>query len=127
MDSKEQRLVVDCYIAAYNAFDIQRMMTMIHQDIEFKSFSGGKVNAVASGEREFRQLAEQSKELFSSRNQTVKAFESHEDRAGVEVEYEAVLAVDLPNGMNAGETLRLDGRSEFEFRDGLIYRLADFS
>jgi len=103
------------------------MMTTIHQHVEFKNVSGGEVNAVASGAQEFRELAEQSKELFSSRNQTVKAFESHEDRAVVEVEYEAVLAVDLPNGMKAGETLRLGGHSEYVFRDGRIYRLADYS
>ncbi|UCG88193.1 MAG: nuclear transport factor 2 family protein [Gemmatimonadota bacterium] len=127
MDPVEQRSVIDRYLAAYNAFDIPGMMATIHHDIEFKNISGGVVNATAAGERDFRQLAEQSKGLFSSRNQTIKTFESHEDTAVIEVRYEAVLASDLPNGMKAGETLRLDGRSEFVFRDGRIYRLVDYS
>jgi len=127
MDPVEQRSVVDRYLAAYNAFDIDGMMATVHHDVEFKNVSGGVVNARASGEREFRQLAERSKELFSSRNQTVRTFESHDDRALIEVAYEAVLALDLPNGMKAGETLRLDGRAEFVFRDGRIYRLTDYS
>jgi hypothetical protein len=37
------------------------------------------------------------------------------------------LASDLPNGMKAGETLRLNGRSEFTFCDGKIYRIKDVS
>ena len=45
----------------------------------------------------------------------------------IEVAYEGVLASDLPNGMKAGETLRLSGRSEFTFRDGKIYRITDAS
>jgi len=127
MDLDEQRSLIDRYLVAYNAFDIDGMMATIHRDVQFKNVSGGEVNATASGADEFRQLAEQSKGLFSAREQTVRAFESEGDRAVVEVGYEAVLAADLPNGMKAGETLRLDGRSEFVFRDGRIYRLADYS
>lgn len=127
MDLDEQRSLIDRYLVAYNAFDIDGMMATIHRDVQFKNVSGGEVNATASGADEFRQLAEQSKGLFSAREQTVRAFESDGDRAVVEVGYEAVLAADLPNGMKAGETLRLDGRSEFVFRDGRIYRLADYS
>lgn len=127
MDSDEKRSLIERYLAAYNAFDVDGMMATIHRDVEFKNISGGVVNATVSGAHEFRQLAEQSKGLFSSRNQTVRTFESHEDKAVIEVVYEAVLASDLPNGMKAGETLRLDGRSEFVFRDGKIHQLADYS
>ena len=38
-----------------------------------------------------------------------------------------VLAGDLPNGMKAGEVLRLKGRSVFGFQEGKIYRLTDTS
>jgi hypothetical protein len=38
-----------------------------------------------------------------------------------------LLASDLPNGIRAGETLRLEGRSELGFRDGRIDRIADHS
>lgn len=37
------------------------------------------------------------------------------------------LASDLSSGMKAGNTLELTGRSEFEFRDGKIFRLTDYS
>ena len=100
---------------------------MIHPEIEFKNVSGGEVNATAFGAVEFRQLAEKSKELFRSRKQTISNSCSTSDQMTIEVVFEGVLASDLKNGMRAGETLRLNGRSEFTFRDGKIYRIIDVS
>jgi len=127
MDADRQRSLIDHYLAAYNAFDIDAMMATIHSDIQFQNVSGGEVTATASGAEEFRRLAEQSKKLFSSRHQTIAAFASDGEKAVIDVTYEAVLASDLPNGLKAGETLRLNGRSEFVFRDGKIRELSDYS
>ena len=127
MDEDEKRSLVECYLAAYNAFDIDGMMAVIHPDIEFKNVSGGQVNATTSGSGDFRLLAEKSSELFRSRKQKILTFWSNADQASVAVAFEGVLASDLPNGMKAGETLRLNGRSEFTFCDGKIYRIKDVS
>jgi ketosteroid isomerase-like protein len=127
MHTDEKRALLERYLDAYNSFDIERMMELIHQDIEFKNVSGGEVNASASGKTEFRELAEQSKRLFSSRKQTVTKFNLDGDGASLEIDYVGVLAANLPNGMKAGETLQLTGRSEFDFRDGKIYRITDHS
>ncbi|NJN57803.1 MAG: nuclear transport factor 2 family protein [Leptolyngbyaceae cyanobacterium SL_5_9] len=127
MHIDEKRALLERYLNAYNSFDIERMMELIHQDIEFKNVSGGEVNASASGKNEFRALAEQSKRLFSSRKQTVTKFNLDGDGASLKIEYVGVLAANLPNGMKVGETLQLAGRSEFDFRDGKIYRLTDYS
>jgi ketosteroid isomerase-like protein len=127
MDEDEKRSLVECYLAAYNAFDIDGMMAVIHPDIEFKNVSGGEVNATTSGAGDFRLLAEKSSELFRSRKQKILTFWSNADQASVAVAFEGVLASDLPNGMKAGETLRLNGRSEFTFCDGKIYRIKDVS
>ena len=127
MTEDEKRGLIEQYLHAYNEFDIDGMIERLHSEIEFKNMSGGELTASASGIEEFRQLAEQSKKLFRSRRQTSKSFSSNDDQASIEVDYEGVLAADLPNGMSAGDTLRLQGRSEFRFRDGRIYRLTDFS
>jgi ketosteroid isomerase-like protein len=103
------------------------MMALIHDDIEFENVSGGEVDARASGVEAFRALAEQAKGLFSEREQVMTAFEATEEGASIAVEYMGVLAGDLPNGMKAGEVLRLKGRSAFVFRDGKIRRLTDTS
>ncbi len=127
MTDREKRELIDRYLDAYNAFDVDGMMATLHPDIEFENIADGTVNASASGADAFRQMAEQSTGLFSSRCQTVTSFESEENRAAIGVAYEGVLATDLPNGAKAGSTLRLTGRSEFEFEDRLISRIRDIS
>jgi ketosteroid isomerase-like protein len=125
MDEDGKRSLVECYLAAYNAFDIDGMMAVIHPDIEFKNVSGGEVNATTSGAGDFRLLAEKSSELFRSRKQKILTFWSNADQASIAVAFEGVLASDLPNGMKAGETLHLNGQSVIKFSDGMIYRIKD--
>ena len=124
MNQDEKRAAIERYLVAYNAFDIDGMMSVIHDDIHFKNVSSGEVNATASGADEFRTSAEQSRKLFSFRQQTMTSFDMKDDQVWIGIDYEGVLASDLPNGMKAGETLRLKGRTEFAFRDGKIYRIA---
>ena len=127
MNVDAKRALVERYLEAYNRFDVEGMMALVHDDIAFENVSGGEVNAQASGAEAFRALAEQAKGLFSSREQVMTGFEASDEGASIEVDYTGVLAADLPNGMKAGEVLRLKGRSEFVFREGKIYRLTDTS
>lgn len=127
MEDDDIRSVIQRYLDAYNNFDISGMMSVMHPDIEFKNVSGGEVNATASGADEFRKLAEQSRDLFSWRKQTMMKFQLKDNQAFIEVAYEGVLVSDIPNGMKAGDTLRLNGRSEFTFHDGKIYLITDIS
>jgi len=115
------------YIDAYNKFDIDAMMGMLAPDIRFENVSGGEVNAKTSGKAEFEILARQSARLFTSRKQTVKTIKIEGDGAFVEIEFEAVLAHDLPNGLKTGEKLALKGTSEFVFTNGSISSIVDKS
>lgn len=119
--------MIDRYLAAYNTFNVDAMMETIHPAVEFENVAGGEVNASASGAEAFRQMAEQAAVLFASRRQTVTAFDAEGAGASVVVDYEGVLASDLPDGRKAGEPLRLTGRSAFEFADGQISRIRDVS
>lgn len=94
MEESEYRNIIEKYVNAYNTFDIEVMMSVIHTEIEFVNLSGGEVNASASGIDEFRKLAEETKDLFSSRKQTIIDFKENDDQAAIEVEYEGVLAAD---------------------------------
>ncbi len=126
MNPDEKKALIDRYLIAYNAFDIEAMLALLHPEIKFKNISGGKVNASASGIGEFRKLAEQSKKLFSSRQQTMTKFEDTGERTMIEVKFRGVLAMDF-NGMKQEHVLELIGRSEFQFRDGLICKITDMS
>ncbi|MCR1810873.1 nuclear transport factor 2 family protein [Sulfurospirillum sp. hDNRA2] len=113
------------YIEAYNTFDIETMMSTLHPDIAFQNISNGEINAETHGMEAFRTLAEQSKGLFASRKQTITNVETNESQTRIDVTFEAILAVDLPNGLKAGELLQLQGNSEFTFRDGKIVSIVD--
>lgn len=121
------RTLVDRYIDAYNRMDINEMLLVVHPDVEFKNISGGVVNASTSGVAELKALAEQSLILFSERRQDILSFESSETRAVASIGFRAVVADDLPNGLKKGQVLNLSGRSEFEFRDGAIFKITDIS
>lgn len=127
MTDHEKRQLVEAYVDAYNAFDVDGMMATLHPEIEFTNVLGDDVTARASGISAFREMAEQATQLFASRKQTLTSFKVSEEGATITVAYEGTLAVDLPNGMKAGDDLHLDGRSEFRFKEGRIVWLADFS
>lgn len=109
---------IERYIEAYNSFDIETMISTLHPDITFQNISNGEVNTETHGIEAFRTLAEQSKGLFTSRKQTITHIETNESQTRIDVAFEAILAIDLPNGIKAGEILKLQGSSEFTFRDG---------
>jgi len=127
MDPVDFRSLVFEYIKTYNNFEVESMLSLMHPDVEFQNIASGKVDAVATGIDELRKLANQSRSMFSSRQQTVTGFKSAGNSVTIDVEFEGVLSVDLSKGMKAGEALRLKGRSEFEFRDGKFYRITDYS
>ena len=127
MKKSEKESLIERYVRAYNDFDIHGMVALLHPECTFENVSGGDVNASTSGVPPFRELAEKSKGLFSSRRQTITAYKHDGESVTVDIDYEGVLKVDIPNGPKAGETLRLKGKSVFRFRDGLIHALTDYS
>ncbi|MDJ0568471.1 MAG: nuclear transport factor 2 family protein [Pleurocapsa sp. MO_192.B19] len=123
MKEEEKRQLIEQYVSAYNAFDVDGMISLLHPEIEFKNISGGEVDSTLIGKSEFRAMAEESKAFFKLRKQTINRYDISNDRASIDISYEGVLATDLSNEMKSGETIRLDGRSEFFFKDGKIYRI----
>lgn len=127
MQEQTKRELIDRYVAAYNRFDIEGMVELLHKDIAFLNISNGIVTAESDGIDQFRKLALKSQSFFSSREQKVTSFKEAADQAEVEVSFSGVLAVDLPSGKKKGETLELKGRADFEFADGKILKIADIS
>jgi hypothetical protein len=123
----QKRVLIETFIEAYNRFDVDRMVSFMHPECSFRNVSAGEVNASAEGIPQFRELAERSKAFFYSRRQTITGYREEAGVIYVDIAYEGILSVDLPNGLMAGQTLRLNGRSVYELRDSLIYRLTDYS
>ncbi len=127
MDTDEAKTLIEEYLNAYNSFDVEAMVDLVDPEIEFRNVSGTDVDTSAIGQDEFRELAQQSAFLFSSRKQTATKFEAEGEVVSVDIDFTGTLATDIPDGMRAGDELRVTGRSEFVFRDKKIYRLTDYS
>lgn len=121
------KALIQQYLAAYTAFDIQGMLALLSPDVVFENYTSDQLTASAQGVEQFRALAEQSQHLFSEREQQLTALREWPERAVAGIAFRGVLAADIPDGPKAGTVIELDGKSEFEFRNGLITRIVDRS
>jgi predicted ester cyclase len=119
--------LIDRYLAAYNAFDIEAMLAQLDPAVRFENHANGQLTAEASGIDAFRGLAEQSKTLFSEREQRVTRLVPDGDMLVADIAWRGRLAVDVPDGPPAGTLLEMTGRSEFAFGPGGIVKIVDRS
>ncbi|WPD23833.1 MAG: nuclear transport factor 2 family protein [Candidatus Electrothrix scaldis] len=127
MQQDKMKKVIDDYIKSYNSFDVDGMILQMHENISFQNISNGVVNMKTEGISEFRAAAEQAKQIFKSRCQTVTDYQFSDDSGFIEIDYSGEFAIDIPDGPKQGETLNMKGKSEFTFQDGLIIKLKDIS
>lgn len=121
------KALIQQYLAAYTAFDLPGMLALLASDVVFENYSNDQLTASAHGIEQFRSLAEQSSGLFVEREQRLTALREWPERAVAGIAFRGVLAADIPGGPKAGTVIELDGKSEFEFRDGCITRIVDRS
>ena len=79
------------------------------------------------GRDKMGEVAQLSGNAFSYRRQKLVHLVIGQGKAAAEIEFEGKAAVDLPNGVKAGETIKIRGASFFEFRGQLMCRIADYS
>lgn len=121
------RKIIENYIDAYNSFDIDRMLSDMHDDIKFENISNGEVNLATNGIEELRNQAELARRLFRERKQTITDIKFNADRVEVKIDYSGVLAVDFSNELKTGDVIELKGSSVFRFKDNKIIELKDIS
>ncbi|MEK4661462.1 nuclear transport factor 2 family protein [Priestia sp. FSL H7-0729] len=127
MENSNLKDLIEKYLSAYNTFNIDGMIGVLNENIHFRNISKGEVNSETTGIQEFRTLAEQSIQVFSQRRQVIKNITYTGDKAEVDIDYEGILSSDLPNGMKAGETLKLQGKSIFQMKDKKLILIEDHS
>jgi len=127
MDVTKAQLLVEKYIEAYNRFDVPGMLTCLQPDIQFEHSTNGEVTVRLASKEAFESQANRAAAWFSERTQRITAFRWQDEQAEAAIDYFALTATDLPNGIKAGTTLQFSGRSVFSFRDELIAFIQDFS
>ncbi|MCR6639661.1 MAG: nuclear transport factor 2 family protein [Sporocytophaga sp.] len=126
MDARTQ--IIKDYIKAYNAFDTDNMIRDFDEMILFENVQNGKVNLSIRGLEAFKRQADQAKDYFEKRQQTIRSVQHDINVSEIEVDYYAVLAMDFPNGLKKGEELKLQGKSIFEFNENnKVIKLTDLS
>ena len=119
--------IINNYIDAYNNFLIENMLIDLDENIKFENISNGITNMTLNDLASFKAQAEQAKKLFTKRRQTIKSWKHYDTATEIEIDYMAVLAVDLPNGFKMGDNLDMQGKSIFKFSGNKIIGLIDIS
>lgn len=127
MTETEKKNLIENYVRAYNSLDIEGMLSGLHDQIVFKNISNGETTLELNGIEAFEDQARQVVGLFSEREQKITDFVCNEDIYEIEIDYHATFAADLPNGLKAGDTINLKGKSLFRFADGKIIEIQDIS
>ena len=123
----KNKAIVEKYIEAYNTFNIEDMLSCFLQTATFENISNSSGSVVVQGIYEIEKLANKSKEFFISRKQEVLRLHEGKDFIVAEILYKAVLNIDFSDTLKKGDNLKLKGVSIFEFKNGKINRLVDFS
>lgn len=121
------RPLIDRYLDAYHRIDVEAMLATVHREVVFENYTMGRLAMRTLGIEELRHLAQRSSHLFSARRQTITDYREFEGTAYVNVFFEGTFAIDLPNGVRAGQSIAMPGRSEYRERDGLLIYIADHS
>ena len=122
---EKQKQIIENYVKSYNESDIEGMIKDLDKNVVFENISNGEVDLRTVGLIEFKKQAESAKQYFKKRKQTVESWNFNDSKVLIEIDYKAVLAIDLPNGLKAGDTLELKGKSIFEFKDEKIQSITD--
>ena len=119
--------IINRYIQSYNDRDIEGMLDCVTEDVIFENISNASQSMRREGREQMGEVARLSGNAFSYRRQRMINLIIGEGKASAEIEFEGKAAVDLPNGVKAGETVKIRGASFFEFRGRLLSRIADYS
>ena len=123
----EQQSKIAQYVNAYNNFDTDGMGRNLDENIVFENISNGQMNLRTDGLAAFRKQAEAARQYFQKREQRITGWLFERHKVTIDIDYSAILSVDLPNGLKAGDALELKGKSIFEFEAGKITHIVDIS
>ena len=124
---QQRELIISNYVKAYNNFDVEDMLKNLVPSVKFQNISNGDVDMELDGIAAFRSQAEQATELFERREQIIRSFKHTGNKTEIDIDYNAILAADLPNGLKQGDELNLKGRSIFAFDGDKIVGIMDIS
>ena len=120
--------IIRNYISAYNNLDVEGMIKDLAQTIKFQNIVNGELTLEVEGLAAFKKQASEAITYFSQRTQTITSMAHSGEKVEITIDYHAILAIDLPNGLKKGDDLHLSGKSIFTFNiENKIEALQDIS
>jgi ketosteroid isomerase-like protein len=127
MENQEKKSIVEKYFKSYNEFDVDKMVSYLHEDVEFRNISQGHVTLALNGKKAFTNQARQAVSLFEKRELKIDEIEFEDNVADIKINFMGILAVDVPEGPSKGEKVELKGRTVLKFKDGKISSIEDIN
>ncbi|MGY6741398.1 MAG: nuclear transport factor 2 family protein [Cecembia sp.] len=126
--NKIRESIIFNYIQAYNNFDIDNMVKDMSSNLTFENIANGEMTISLKGVDAFKHQAELALDYFSYRRQEILSYKHDGFNTIIEIDYQATLAMDFPNGLKKGDQLQLKGTSIFKFnKDNQITHLKDIA
>lgn len=125
MTDDDKKTLIDAYVAAYNGFDIEGMLTTLSDDVRFEHHVGDQLAVATHGKADFEKLARVGAQLFAAREQQVVSLEDREGAIVATIDFHGEIAEDIPDGPRGGTVIEMQGTSEFGFADGKIAWVVD--
>lgn len=119
--------IIRSYIEGYNEFDVQKMIRDLDDNIVFQNIQNEEITLELSGIDNFIKQAEEVKNYFKYRHQEVISIKHIDDKTTIAIDFTAVAARNLPNGMKKGQKLKLTGESIFSFQNNKVIKIMDIS
>jgi hypothetical protein len=123
----DREKIIKNYIDGYNQFDCDKMFIDFDENVVFENIQNGELTMSLTGLLALVHQAEQAKNYFTSRAQTIISFKHLGDETETEIDYHAILGIDFPNGLKKGDELKLKGKTIFKFLNSKIIKLTDIS
>ena len=125
MNDLDRQHLIERYIAAYNAFDLDGMAAVLSPAVRFDNYEQGVKTHETAGIDAFRTLAQSSAAMFASREQAIVSLEFDPDQVIANIAFAGRLAVDIPDGPTAGSEVAMQGNSTFTFDGERIATIVD--
>ena len=123
--SVQQKRIIENYLESYNDFDLNGMIKDLDGNIIFENISNGKVDLRTQGLDKFMGHMESEMKYSQQRERKVESWIFNGSKVSINFTYKMILAVDLAEELEAGDTLELEGKSEFVFDNEKIQHITD--
>src|SRR5690606_16845979 len=124
----ERATIIYKYVKAYNELDVPGMLALMVDTVVFDNYENNLLTLHLEGIDKFKKQAVAALAYFTERHQKILSITHKPNATEITVAYEAIAAMDFPNGTKQGDKIQLAGRSVFEFSlSGEISRLTDYS